>query len=160
MRYLVLIAIGLAAEAASASAANLPVLRQLRMHPASFLAARGHGASVAAAGRSGTMISYTDSRQATTRFTVFSVRAGSRVHHKCVARRPWAFHHFQGCTRLVALGDFVHADAAGANSLHFTGRMRGAPLRPGSYVLGASARLDGKSSRTRYVPFRIVRRRR
>jgi hypothetical protein len=47
--------------------------------------------------------------------------------------------------------------AAGANSFHFTGRVRRRKLRPGKYVLRAVPRVGGKPGSARTVKFRIVR---
>jgi hypothetical protein len=45
---------------------------------------------------------------------------------------------------LVAVGSFSQHDRGGTTTLHFSGRLRGRALLPGSYVLSASASLDGQ----------------
>jgi hypothetical protein len=64
--------------------------------------------------------------------------------------------HGKRCTRDVLLhGSFAHAGAAGANSLRFSGRLRGHALAPGSYLLIATSTGDaGRASAS--APFRIV----
>jgi hypothetical protein len=84
------------------------------------------------AGSGGGSISYTDSQTARTTFVV--LRRLSRHRTKRVAR-------------------FSHADRAGTNKLRF--RARG--LGPGSYILQASARARGRTSRTLSVTFTIRR---
>jgi hypothetical protein len=51
--------------------------------------------------------------------------------------------------KFIALGSFTHHDRAGAmTTLHFSGRLRGHALAPGSYVLKVSASLFGHRGRT------------
>ncbi len=53
---------------------------------------------------------------------------------------------------------FVHAGAAGAAHLHFTGRSRGRSLVPGSYRLRARASdSSGRSSKVLTISFSVVR---
>ena len=47
--------------------------------------------------------------------------------------------HGRRCTYYVPLGSFTHADKAGTNSLHFSGRLHGRKLAKGSYRLQAIA---------------------
>jgi len=54
-------------------------------------------------------------------------------------------------------GTFTHADKAGANSFHFTGRVRRRKLAPGSYRLQAVPRANGKNGKAVTVSFRIVK---
>jgi hypothetical protein len=56
----------------------------------------------------------------------------------------------------VTLGRFTHADGAGANTLHFTGRVGGRKLAPASYTLSAVATLVGHSSSAATAHFRIT----
>jgi hypothetical protein len=56
----------------------------------------------------------------------------------------------------VAAGSFSHADHAGRNRLHFTGRLDGRALRPARYVLRVTATFDGKRSRAITVAFTIL----
>jgi hypothetical protein len=81
------------------------------------------------AGR-GTKISYSDTKAATTSFVVVHL-----VRH----RRP----------TLVAR--FSHRDKAGRNSVRFAGR----GLKPGSYRLQATPRLQGLTGQTVSVTFTI-----
>jgi hypothetical protein len=64
----------------------------------------------------------------------------------------------RNCTRLVAAGSFRAAATAGANRTHFSGRIRGHKLRPGSYTLTATATDAGRAkSKSVTVAFKIVR---
>jgi hypothetical protein len=87
----------------------------------------------------GGRISYRDSQVATTTFTVLAPSRGRTQGHTC--KKPSkANKHGHRCTLYTALGTFTHADAAGANSLHFSGRLHGRKLATGSYRLQAMTR--------------------
>jgi hypothetical protein len=126
-----------------------------RLHPTRFRAARGRGASIAA--RSGTTIVYRLGEPARVTFTVEKHRPLSR---SC-RRRLAVNRHRTGlrCRRWISLkGRFAKASVAGVNSIHFTGRLKRRPLRPGSYRFVIRAR-DGAGNVTRpqRPKFRIVR---
>jgi len=124
--------------AAPLVAAPAPLLNMLTVTPARFAAAPT-GPSIAKVRKpSGTTISYADSETATTTFTVTQARRGVKSGGRCVA--PPAHHkttRLARCTRIVTIGSFTHADLQGANSFHFTGRVGGRALTPGSYTLTA-----------------------
>lgn len=64
------------------------------------------------------------------------------------ARRSWAKgRKYKRCTRYVQAG----------NTLHFSGRLNGRKLRPGTYRLQAIASIDGLTSKPVTVSFTIVR---
>jgi hypothetical protein len=63
--------------------------------------------------------------------------------------------HAKRCTRYVKVGAFSHSDRAGANGVHFTGRVGGKALRPGKYELIAVARLGAVHGRSAKVSFRV-----
>jgi hypothetical protein len=125
----------------------------LAPHPRSFVAA-SHGASIAR--RTGTEIGYTDSQSATTTFTVQRPEPGVRRGGRCV--KPSRSHLTdKRCTRYAAVGSFRHLDVAGANRLHFTGRLNGRKLPPGLYRLRAVARgASGKPGPTAFTKFRVL----
>jgi hypothetical protein len=138
-----------------------PVLGGISVNPHNVLPDTGSGASVARKSRRprGATISYTDSETGLTTFTVMSPSKGFRSGRSCLAKRP---RHRKGkqrrCTRYIKLGSFTHPDTAGANHFHFTGRVKGRPLRVGSYRLQAIARnAAGQPSRPRTVTFQIIR---
>ncbi|HXD54127.1 MAG TPA: hypothetical protein VN618_05185 [Solirubrobacteraceae bacterium] len=108
----------------------------LALSPSSFFAAP-KGATVSAAKRRyGTKISWRDTQAGTTTFTVLIPVAGRRQGHSC--KKPSkANKHGRKCTFLRALGEFTHSDVAGADSLHFSGRLHGRKLARGSYSLRA-----------------------
>jgi uncharacterized delta-60 repeat protein len=130
-----------------------PILRGLAIKPAKFRAAP-RGGSISS--RTGAKVSYSDSRAATTTFTVARVLPGRRSGKRCVpptARNRGA----KRCTRFVGVrGSFSHVDVAGKNSFRFTGRVRGKALKPGPYRLDARPRAGGKVGKTVSVRFRIL----
>jgi hypothetical protein len=91
--------------------------------------------------RGGAKIIYRDPIAATTRFQVFRQATG-------VKRGK----------RLIGGGSFSRRDHAGTMTLHFSGRLDGHALAPGSYVLKASAARDGQRGGTLSTAFRILAR--
>jgi hypothetical protein len=67
--------------------------------------------------------------------------------------------HARYCTLMVPVrGSFTHSDVAGANRFHFTGRVSGRALTPGSYVLTAAPRFPtGQPGQHETASFRIIR---
>jgi hypothetical protein len=112
------------------------VITALTLSPNAFSAAPS-GATVSSAKRKyGTLISYRDSQAATTTLTVLLPVAGRMQGRSC--KKPGkANRHGRRCTFYRALGSFTHTDRAGANSLHFSGRLHGKKLARGSYRLQA-----------------------
>jgi hypothetical protein len=53
------------------------------------------------------------------------------------------------------VGSFAHRDSMGADSFHFTGRVRGRRLAPGAYRLEAS--FAGARGALPSVPFSVTR---
>ncbi|MGD0980247.1 MAG: hypothetical protein ABR946_02075, partial [Solirubrobacteraceae bacterium] len=47
------------------------------------------------------------------------------------------------CTSLLLVGTFMHVDVAGANKLHFSGRLSGHSLHGGLYQIRITPSLDG-----------------
>ncbi len=128
----------------SATKALAAVLSALTISPSAFLPAPS-GATVTAASASkrkkkkyGAKISYRDSQAATTTFTVLRPTSG-RMQGKSCKKPSKRNRHGRRCTLYVPLGTFTHADKAGANSLHFSGRLKGKRLSPGTYRLQAIA---------------------
>jgi uncharacterized delta-60 repeat protein len=140
----------------AAGGGGTAVLKGLAAHPRAFPAAV-RGASVARRKRkTGTTVSYTDTLAATTRFTVLKPVRGVRDKRgRCVKpRKPL---RGKRCTRYVSVGGFKHADVAGRNSFHFTGRVRGRKLRPGRYRLRAVPSVGGTRGKAVTATFRIVK---
>jgi hypothetical protein len=54
------------------------------------------------------------------------------------------------------VGNFTHADAAGHNRFHFTGRVRGHKLAVGPYKLVATPSAHGTTGQARSAKFRIL----
>ena len=116
-----------------------PALTHLKLTPAAFRAARS-GASIARHA-TGTTISYWVSAASTTTFTVKREAVNMR-----------------GERRFIPLhGSFTHRDAVGTNRFHFTGRVGGRALAPGSYRLIATPKnATGNVGHPRQTLFRIV----
>jgi hypothetical protein len=120
-----------------------PALSALKASLVSFFAASGGGR---ASRGSGTNLSYSDSAGATSTITVLQVRAGFKHAGGCAiasdgaARKP--------CTSLVLVGTFMHVDVAGANKLHFSGRLSGHSLKGGLYQIRITPSLDGVPGNT------------
>ncbi len=114
------------------------VLSALTISPSSFFAASS-GATISSAGhKSGATVSYRDSQAAVTTFTVLLSLSGRTQGHSC--KKPsHSNSHGKRCVYYHALASFTHTDAAGANSYHFSGRIKGKKLTPGSYKLQAVA---------------------
>jgi hypothetical protein len=140
--------------AAGGGGTGLAILSGLRISPASFLAAP-RGAAISRT-RYGATVRYTLNVAAAVRFTVQRRATGRRSGKRCVkpTRRNRTARR---CTRLVKVpGSFTHAGRAGANSLHFSGRLAARRLRAARYVLAAVP--TGGKKRT--AAFRIKRPRR
>ncbi|MGD1058168.1 MAG: hypothetical protein ABR992_12240 [Solirubrobacteraceae bacterium] len=117
------------------------ILTSLTLSPSAFFPAPS-GATVSAVTASkkkyGTKISYRDSQVATTTFTVLRESTG-RKHGKSCQKPSPKNKHGKRCTLLTKVGTFTHTDKAGANSLHFSGRIKGKKLPAGTYELQAVA---------------------
>jgi hypothetical protein len=161
-RVLVTNAVGAAAgeDQTFTTATVPPVLGNLRLGPARFRAQRGSGASIARAKKAarGTTISFGASQSAVTTFAVQRPHKGFRSKGRCRSRRPKGVKKPRRCTRYTGAGSFQYAGLAGANRFHFTGRVKGKPLRAGRYRLRARARNDaGQIGAALTKPFRILR---
>ncbi len=115
------------------------IISALSISPSSFYPAPS-GATISRASKKkyGAKITYRDSQAATTTFTVLRESAGRREGRSCKRPSP-SNKHGKRCTILTALGGFTHVDKAGAQSLHFSGRLHGHKLRAGAYRLQAVA---------------------
>ncbi len=133
-----------------------PTLASLKLVPGAFTAASS-GGSIGGRHNRGTTVSYTDSQAATTTFVVLQKRPGRRGRAgTCVA--PAHAPHGRPCTRLVTIGSFTHADNSGSDAFHFSGRVAGRTLKPGSYEIRAVARdAAGLASRQLAGSFRVKR---
>jgi hypothetical protein len=116
-------------------------ITNLSVSPNAFFAAPS-GATISKAKKPkkkyGTTVSYKDSQAATTTFTVLRPSSG-RTQGKSCKKPSKANKHGKHCTIYTALGSFTHTDTAGANKLHFSGRLKGRKLAKGSYRLQAVA---------------------
>ena len=106
----------------------------------------------------GTRFRFTLSENSTVRVAIDRIKPGRRVKGRCVKPRP-RFRKRPRCKRYIRRGSLSHAGKTGANTLRFSGRLRGKALAPGRYraTLRATDSAGQKSKRSR-VRFRIVRR--
>jgi len=112
------------------------VLTALTLSPSSFYPAPS-GATISKR-KYGATVSYHDSQAALTTFTVLLGLSGRTQGHSC-KKSSHSNRHGKRCTYYRALGSFTHTDKEGANSFHFSGRIKGKKLAPGSYKLQAIA---------------------
>jgi hypothetical protein len=121
------------------------VITALSISPKAFAAAPS-GATISAATTAkkkgkkkyGATISYRDSQIATTTFTILREESGRRQGKSC--KKPSKSNrHGKRCTLYAPIGSFSHADLAGANRLHFSGRLNGRKLAKGRYRLSGMA---------------------
>jgi hypothetical protein len=140
------------AAPAGTRAGGVPVLSRLRISPRSFRPDPAHGKR-----RRGATIAYRDSAAAKTTLTFLRRLPGVRAGRACVApHRAHRQSKAHRCTRLVAAGTLRHGDKAGANSMHFSGRIRGRALPRGSYTLRAVASLGAnRNSKPVQIGFSI-----
>jgi hypothetical protein len=108
----------------------------LTISPSSFFAAPFGATATSAKRKYGTTVSYRDSQAGTTTFTVLRPVAGRKQGKTC-KRQGKANRHGKRCSLYIVLGSFTHADSAGGNHLHFSGRLKGRKLAKGSYRLQA-----------------------
>jgi streptogramin lyase len=131
----------------------------IKLSPSSFKAAP-KGASITVKKRkakTGTRVSYSLSRAASTKFTVERAQKGRKKGKKCVAPRP-SNKKGKKCTRYVlAKGSFKHAGTGGKNKFKFSGRIGGKRLKPGTYRLIAVATAGATKSKLKRANFKIVR---
>jgi hypothetical protein len=116
------------------------VITALTITPNAFFAAPSGATISKTKGKTkkkyGATISYRDSQAATTTFTVLREVSGRKQGRSC--KKPGKSNrHGKRCTILTVIGSFTHADKAGANSLHFSGRLKGRKLVKGAYKLRA-----------------------
>jgi hypothetical protein len=131
-----------------------PTLHSLRLKPSRFKAAGVKGN----ASTSGSTISYTDTQAAKTRFVVLAGKPGVKHGGKCVAPPKHGTGGHRRCTRYVKrVGGFTHADVAGRNKLHFSGRLGGRKLAPATYELQATPKARGKTGTTASTKFTVIR---
>ncbi len=146
-------------------------LSALRVSPAVFAATAGGPSATAAATpntpahdakrqkpKSGATVSFTLDQPATVLFEVTQRLPGRTAGSgRCVAQTR-ANRHARSCTRTVTLtGSFARAGAKGANSFHFSGRLNGHKLNPGSYTLLASPSADDHGGQQHRIAFKIIR---
>jgi PKD domain-containing protein len=106
----------------------------------------------------GTRFLFTLSEPAAVKVTIERAMPGRKVGRSC--RKPSAkLRSKKACTRYVRMGSLAAAGTQGPNSLAFTGKLRGKPLKPGRYRarIGATDAAGNPSANKPALPFRIVR---
>jgi hypothetical protein len=135
-----------------------PVISKLHFARDSFAAAHS-GASIARS--TGTTLSYVASGAATTNFTVSRALAGELREEECEPPRKRlrrGQRRGKRCTRYVNIpGEFRNEGSEGNNSFHFTGRVGGRTLAPGTYRLEATPEYQSIHGPTRMLKFGILR---
>jgi sugar lactone lactonase YvrE len=144
---------------AAPAAVSKARLTGLILSPAAFAAESG-GASARGATARGATVSFTLDRAATAVFTVKRRIAGRQARHGnriTCDRATRGNRKHRACTRLVTVaGSFTRSGAAGANRFHFTGRLAGKKLAPGSYRLAATPRNGAGGGVGATAVFKIV----
>jgi hypothetical protein len=103
-------------------------------------------------------VTYSLNQVASLSFTVAQRQVGRKAHGGRCVKLVKANRNAGKCSRLVAMrGGFKQTGRAGANSLGFTGRLRGGKLKPGRYQLVAIPKAGGKTGRAAGASFRIVK---
>lgn len=131
------------------------VITGLTISPSAFFAAPfGPTISKPPKKKSGAKIAWRDSLAATTTLTILRQSVGRRQGKSC-AKPSRRNGHGKRCTLLSKVGAFSHVDKAGVNSIHFSGRISGRKLAPGSYLLRAVPRNAAGVGTTVSKPFKI-----
>jgi len=104
----------------------------------------------------GTSFRFTLDRAAQVRFTFSQIVSGRRVDGRCV-KATKNNRAKRRCDRYQASGTLSVAGKAGANTIAFSGKLRGRTLPPGSYRVLVTATADGKTSAAGSAQFTIVR---
>jgi hypothetical protein len=140
------------------------VISALSISPKAFAAApSGATISTATAAKKGkkgkkkygATVGYRDSQTATTTFTVLREESG-RTQGKSCKKPSKSNRHGKRCTLYAPVGSFSHADLAGANSLHFSGRLSGKKLARGRYRLSAVAHNSAGAGPVATTEFKIT----
>jgi hypothetical protein len=123
-----------------------PAIASLTLSPRAFHAAR-FGASISAAAR-GTTVTYQISEPAQATYRIERAARGVKRAGRCAKRTKSTPAKAKACLRYVALKPLLSEEVTeGENSFRFTGRLGGAPLRPGNYRFGVEAG-DAAGNRT------------
>jgi virginiamycin B lyase len=137
-----------------------PIVRHVRQSARRWLAGN-HLASISAKRKLpvGTTFSFVLNESARVTLTFTQAVTGRRVHGRCVARNARGAKR-RRCSLAVVRGTLTVTGHAGANSVHFEGRLAGRRrLGPGSYTVAIiAANPAGQRSATQRLSFTIVRR--
>jgi hypothetical protein len=108
--------------------------------------------------KAGTTFRYRLSEAASVVFSLDARSTGRKSGKKCV-KPTRANRKKKHCTRFTPAGRFVVASRAGANSHHFSGRLFGKKLRPGSYrVTVVATDAAHNRSKARAITVKVVAR--
>jgi hypothetical protein len=104
----------------------------------------------------GTTFRFKLDRAAQVRLAFSQIVAGRRVNGRCV-KATRTNRKKSRCQRSQTVGTLNVSGKAGTNTVAFRGKIGGRTLQPGRYRLLATARADGKTSRTASAQFTIAR---
>ncbi len=105
----------------------------------------------------GDNFSFALNEAATVRLAFTKPAPGRKVRGRCVAPSRHNA-HARKCTRTVSAGALTLSGHAGADRVHFEGRLVHGSLRPGTYTLVITAtNASGRSSAPQRLSFTIVR---
>jgi hypothetical protein len=132
-----------------------PTLSSVSLSHTTFAATT---ASAAKRAPRGTVVRYRLSEAAEVTVAITRTTTGRRSHGRCVATTK-RNRRARRCTRPIAVGSVAAAGTQGANSLPFSGRVRGRALTPGRYRATLTA-VDAAKNRSKPVgvSFTIVSR--
>jgi hypothetical protein len=134
-----------------------PVFSRLSETNRVFAVGRGATPISAKKAKVGTTFRYSLSEAAKVKFVIALKSRGRRVGKAC--RKPSRkTRHRKACTRFVKRGTLTRSGVAGANSLHFTGRIGRRALKPGRYrVTITAADAAGNVSKAKTLSFKVVK---
>lgn len=145
---------GGSAPAATATVDTLPVLGKVKAKPRKFRAKPKGKAK----GKFGTTFRYSVNEAATIRFKFERKKPGVRiVNGRCISIKKKGKRVGVRCPPYETVGSRSQQAKAGADKLRWNGRLKGKPLRPGSYraTVVATDKVGGRSA-PKTVGFRIL----
>lgn len=134
-----------------------PIDSHLKLSHSAFAAAHS-GPSAVASRASGTQISYTATDEGQTSFVVIKGIPGVKRGRQCATGRKKVKQGGKPCTVFGEdlVGEFSVNNEQGANAYHFSGRVGGHTLKPGTYRLQATPETDGIYGRTLKTTFTVL----
>ena len=134
-----------------------PIDSHLKLSRSSFVAARS-GPSAVASRASGTNITYNATDEGQTSFVVIRGMPGVKRGRRCATARKKVKQGGKPCTVFGEdlVGEFSANNEQGGNAYHFSGRVGGHTLKPGTYRLQATPETDGIYGKTLKTTFTVL----